>query len=83
MNAPNIQGIIQRFGGQVAVAQALGMSQSAVSDWVAACSVPSQHIPRFIEAARALRPPLVLEPNDFFDIPKPPVVAETGEPATV
>lgn len=58
--------IAERFGGQTALARALGRSQSTVWEWVAAGRAPSWRIPEIIDAGRRQQPPVHLQPADFF-----------------
>lgn len=67
-----IQLIVAQFGGQTALARRLRTSQGTVWEWVNNGLVPSARIPQIIEAARALEPPVLLEPNDFFAISSAP-----------
>jgi len=68
-NPPSVARIVATFGGQTALAKALGCSQGTVWGWLEAGRVPSSRIPEIIEAGRRLPEPVALEPNDFFDIP--------------
>lgn len=63
-----IKHIVGLFGGQTALARAIGASQPSVWDWVKADRVPSARIPEIIAAAARLEPPLKLQPNDFFSV---------------
>lgn len=56
------------FGGQTAMAQAIGKSQSTVWDWVSSGRVPSARIPGIIAAAERLEPPIHLRPDHFFGV---------------
>jgi hypothetical protein len=58
--------IVARFGGTEALAQEIGRGQSTVADWVTKGMVPVHRIGDVIEAGRQMRPPIELEPNDFF-----------------
>lgn len=61
-----IADIVGRFGGQNALARALGRRQSVVWEWVNKGRIPYDRIPEVIEAGKQQVPPVVLEPNDFF-----------------
>lgn len=67
--APHLQRIVAAFGGQNAMARALGTSQGTIWGWLRAGHIPSRRIPAIIEAARRLPAPIDLAPSDFF----PPV----------
>lgn len=58
--------IVDRFGGQNAMARALGTSQGTIWGWLRAGHVPSRRVPQVIEAAARLDPPVRLSPADFF-----------------
>lgn len=60
--------IISKFGGQNALARALGRRQSTVWGWVSRGQVPNRRIPEVIAAAAQLDPPVYLRPDDFFDL---------------
>lgn len=62
----HLQRIVDAFGGQSAMARALGLRQSHVWGWLSAGYVPSRRIPEVIMAAARLSPPVVLTPADFF-----------------
>ncbi len=66
-----ISAIVHMFGGQIHIASALGCGQSTISDWVRNDRVPSWRIPQIIAAAARLDPPVILRPDDFFDLPAP------------
>lgn len=63
-----IQRIADRFGGQSAMARALKKRHGTVWGWIDRGFVPSPVIPDVIKVAATLRPPVFLEPNDFFDL---------------
>lgn len=65
-----IEPIVARFGGQTALARALGTKQSTVWEWVDKGQVPSARIPSIIDAGKRSVPPIKLEPNDFFVQPQ-------------
>lgn len=60
--------IVDRFGGQNALARAVGVRQSTVWAWVQRGLVPSERIPQVIRAGKQLSPPVKLRPDDFFDL---------------
>lgn len=68
---PHLDRIVQAFGGQNAMARALGVRQSVVWGWLRAGHVPSRRIPAIIAAGASLPQPVALTPADFF----PPAVA--------
>lgn len=65
-HAPHLERIVAAFGGQNAMARALGTSQGTVWGWLRAGHVPSRRIPAIIEAAARLPAPVALTPSDFF-----------------
>jgi DNA-binding transcriptional regulator YdaS (Cro superfamily) len=62
----HIERIVAAFGGQNAMARALGLRQSTVWAWLQSGHVPSRRIPVVIQAAANLSPPVHLTPADFF-----------------
>lgn len=64
-----LERIVSRFGGQNALARALGLRQSTVWGWVNSGRVPYDRIPLVVEAARLLDPPMELGAADFLAIP--------------
>ncbi len=64
----NITRIVDLFGGQTALAKALGTKQSTVWEWTRKGTVPSSRIPEIIRAGAEQHPPINLQPNDFFDM---------------
>ena len=58
--------IVDRFGGQNAMARAMKCAQSGICEWVATGRVPSKRIPEVIRCGAAQDPPILLQPNDFF-----------------
>lgn len=64
----SITRIVAVFGGQNALARAVGRSQGTVWGWCQQGRVPSARIPEIIEAARKLTPAVALRPDDFFDL---------------
>ena len=71
-NSQRIAEIIDRFGGQTALARDLECSQGTVWEWIEKGSVPSARIVQIIAAGQRHVPAVHLEPNDFF----PRVTAE-------
>lgn len=65
-HAPHLERIVTAFGGQNAMARALGTSQGTVWGWLRAGHVPSRRIPAVIAAAAGLPTPIKLTPADFF-----------------
>lgn len=63
---PHLQRIVTAFGGQNAMARALGVRQGTVWSWLRTGHVPSRRIPAIIEAGRLLPKPVTLAPDDFF-----------------
>ncbi len=64
-----VKGVIRNFRGQNALARALGVRQSVVWGWTKSEMIPSRRIPEIIAAAARLDPPVILRPDDFFDLP--------------
>lgn len=63
-----VDAIIDKFGGLTRLASALNMRHpTTVQGWKLRGTIPARHIPKIIEAARAVNIPLDLQ--DFFDIP--------------
>lgn len=60
--------IVAIFGGQTALARAIGTRQSVIYGWVDRGCVPSRRVHQVIEAAEKLSPPVSLTPADFFDL---------------
>lgn len=56
--------IIERFGTQSALADALGIRQSAVAAWKKRGSIPSRQQQEILKAARHSN--VKIEPADFF-----------------
>jgi Putative antitoxin of bacterial toxin-antitoxin system, YdaS/YdaT len=67
-NSNPIVQIVALFGGQTKLARLLQTGQATVWDWVEKGRVPSSRIPTIIALAAQLQPPVILEPNDFFDL---------------
>ncbi|MBW6400011.1 helix-turn-helix domain-containing protein [Roseomonas sp. HJA6] len=65
-HAPHLERLVAAFGGQNAMARALGTSQGTVWGWLKGGYVPSRRIPEVIDAAARLNPPVVLTHADFF-----------------
>lgn len=65
-NSSPIDRIVARFGGQNAMARALGIRQSVVWGWVQKGRIPYDRISVVVAAARKLEPPLVLTESDFI-----------------
>jgi hypothetical protein len=63
--------IVEVFGSQASLARAIGRKQSSVWNWTKAGFISSRSIPEIIEAAARLDPPVLLRPDDFFDLPQP------------
>lgn len=66
--------IVGLFGGQNAMARALGVSQGTVWGWLQAGFIPARRVPQIIDAAARLDPAVVLTPADFY-APAPAKVA--------
>lgn len=66
-NSARIARIVDRFGGQSPLARDLACSQGTVWGWIKTGLVPSNRIPQIVRAGRRRNPPILLEPNDFFD----------------
>lgn len=49
----NIKNIVQRFGGQTALAKRIGINQSAVAYWVKTGNIPSKWHPMLLEIAQS------------------------------
>jgi transcriptional regulator with XRE-family HTH domain len=64
--------IIKKFGTQQALAEAIGIDQSAVSFWRKSGIIPARRQQQIFAKARELN--IALSPADFFDPPE-------GEPA--
>lgn len=62
--------IIERFGGQSALARLIGKGQSTVAYWAKSGVIPSKWVPTLIELANDRN--LNLSASDFFDGPKGP-----------
>lgn len=60
------EAIIEKFGTQVALAEAIGVKQPAVAAWKKAGTIPAHQWPAILEAARGRG--IALEPNDFFTL---------------
>jgi hypothetical protein len=74
--------IIDKFGGLTAMAKALGhRNVSTVQGWKDRQRVPSAQIPAVIEAGKGVEPPIVLTPNDFFDLAPVEKPTEQGRAA--
>lgn len=65
-HAPHLVTIVAAFGGQNAMARALGTSQGTVWGWLQAGHVPSRRIPAIIRAAATLPKPVALTHAQFF-----------------
>ena len=50
-HAPHLERIVAAFGGQNAMARALGTSQGTIWGWMRGGFIPSRRIPAIIEAA--------------------------------
>lgn len=76
-HAPHLDRIVAAFGGQNAMARALGISQGTVWGWLRAGHVPSRRIPAIIRAAADLPKPTTLTHAEFFaeEAPRPAKVA--------
>jgi DNA-binding transcriptional regulator YdaS (Cro superfamily) len=61
-----IEAIVTLFGGQNAMARRLGRAQSTVWYWVQQGAVPQKRMDEIIRAGKRMRPPIHLEPSDFF-----------------
>lgn len=70
-NSSPAASIVERFGGQTALARAIGVSQGTVWGWVNTGRIPYSRIDAIVEAARKLEPPLVLDGNDFVRVRQP------------
>lgn len=70
-----VETIIEKFGTQVALAEAINVGQPAVAGWKKAGAIPAHQWKPILEAARARG--IQLEPADFFTADKP----STGEAA--
>lgn len=82
-NSNPIAEIIQRFGGQTALAREIGVSQGTVWEWIALRRVPFLRIQQIIKIGEGRRPPIHVEPNEFFATPKHGgEAAESDRPAT-
>jgi hypothetical protein len=66
-NRTQIEQIIRHFGGQNAMARALGCRQGTIWAWIKKGEIPSGRIKEVIAAARKLEPAVDLTPNDFFE----------------
>ena len=62
--------LIERFGGQNAMARAVGVRQSEVWRWSKRGLVPSSRIGSVIKAGARLDPPIIITPDDFFSAPR-------------
>lgn len=71
----SIEPLVARFGGQNAMARALGIAQSTIWGWTKAGHIPPKRRGAVRAAALKLSPPLIL-PKDFEDI-------EEDEPSTL
>jgi hypothetical protein len=60
--------VITAFGGQSALARALGLKQSTVWGWADSGTIPARRIPEVIAAGARSQPPVILTPSDFFDL---------------
>ncbi|MGE5595443.1 MAG: inositol-3-phosphate synthase [Hyphomicrobiales bacterium] len=69
--------IIQRFGGQSALASLLGRRQSTVQHWAKTGRIPSQWHGPLMALARSRG--IILEPKDFTASPPRPVAPATGK----
>lgn len=61
-----VKRIVTLFGGQTALARAIGASQPSVFDWIQANRIPSTRIAAIVAAAAKLDPPVELTLSDFF-----------------
>lgn len=67
-NSNPIRSLVERLGGQSALARLLGTKQSTVWEWVKEGRVPSARILTIMEVAGNLDPPVTLRTDDFFDV---------------
>ena len=68
--------IIDRFGGQSALAALLGKRQSTVQHWASTGRIPSQWHEQLLELARDRG--IGLEPKDFVSVDSPEIAPPTG-----
>lgn len=61
-----IENIVDRFGGQNEMARRTGWAQSTIWRWCQMGRVPSGRVDEIIAVGRRQKPPILLEPNDFF-----------------
>ena len=73
----NAQQVIDRFGGQSALAALLGKRQSTVQHWARTGRIPAQWHGRLIELAREKG--IGLEPKDFVSVDGPQVAPADGK----
>lgn len=57
--------IIEKFGTQVALAEAIGVKQPAVAGWKKDGLIPAHQWPKILEAARERG--IEIQPADFFE----------------
>ena len=73
----NAKQIIERFGGQSALAALLGKRQSTVQHWASTGRIPSQWHQRLLELARSQG--ISLEPRDFVSTGAPGISPSGGK----
>jgi hypothetical protein len=72
------QQVIEKFGGQSALARLLGKSPSTVQYWARTGTIPAKWQGQILALARERRIPLYS--TDFIDTPEPEILTEDGEP---
>ena len=65
----DVQGIIDKFGSQTALAEELGIDQSAVSGWKRTGLIPAKRQQQLLDLAE--QKDIDLSPADFFAEPQP------------
>lgn len=70
----SVERIVARFGGQNAMARALGIAQSTIWGWTKAGHIPPWRRAAVRAAALKLSPPVILTPKDFEDFEDEPSI---------
>ncbi|WP_408884636.1 carph-isopro domain-containing protein [Komagataeibacter europaeus] len=66
-----IDKLIMLFGGVNRMAKLVGVKPPSVIGWRYRRCIPSRRIHQIAEAGAQLNPPIILEPNDFFECQHP------------